>query len=74
TLRERDLLRDYLQRHPYSQAYKLLRKPRVTVQSMRNYLDMYYVGTISIGTPRSSRSSLTRAQRTCGCPPSTAPV
>uniref|UniRef100_G1Q8B6 Peptidase A1 domain-containing protein n=1 Tax=Myotis lucifugus TaxID=59463 RepID=G1Q8B6_MYOLU len=51
TLRERDLLRDYLQRHPYSQAYKLLRKPRVTVQSMRNYLDMYYVGTISIGTP-----------------------
>ncbi|XP_014306143.2 pepsin F-like, partial [Myotis lucifugus] len=50
-LRERDLLRDYLQRHPYSQAYKLLRKPRVTVQSMRNYLDLYYVGTISIGTP-----------------------
>ncbi|XP_070283352.1 pepsin F-like [Myotis yumanensis] len=51
SLRERDLLRDYLQRHPYSQAYKLLRQPRVTVQSMRNYLDMYYVGTISIGTP-----------------------
>ncbi|XP_070282377.1 pepsin F-like [Myotis yumanensis] len=51
SLRERDLLRDYLQRHPYSQAYKLLRQPRVTVQSMRNYLDLYYVGTISIGTP-----------------------
>ncbi|KAK1335413.1 hypothetical protein QTO34_003199 [Cnephaeus nilssonii] len=51
SLREKDLLRDYLQRHPYSHAYKFLSGEGVTVQPMRNYLDLYYVGTISIGTP-----------------------
>ncbi|KAK1335412.1 hypothetical protein QTO34_003198 [Cnephaeus nilssonii] len=40
SLREKDLLRDYLQRHPYSHAYKFLSGE-----------GLYYVGTISIGTP-----------------------
>ncbi|XP_054581397.1 pepsin F-like [Eptesicus fuscus] len=51
SLREKDLLTDYLQRHPYSHAYRFLSGEGVTVHPMRNYLDMYYVGTISIGTP-----------------------
>lgn len=46
SLRERQLLRDYLQRHPYSQAYKLLRQPRVTVQPLRNYLDVSVAGAV----------------------------
>ncbi|XP_036115558.1 pepsin F-like [Molossus molossus] len=52
SLRERDLLSSYLQEHPYSQAYRFLhRQEGVTVEPMRSYLDLYYVGTISIGTP-----------------------
>ncbi|XP_024430247.1 pregnancy-associated glycoprotein-like [Desmodus rotundus] len=52
SLREKDLLKDYLEEHPYSQAYRFIQKqPGVTYESMRNYLDLYYVGTISIGTP-----------------------
>ncbi|XP_054581384.1 pepsin F-like [Eptesicus fuscus] len=51
SLREKDLLTDYLQRHPYSHAYRFLSGEGVTVHPMRNFLDLYYVGTISIGTP-----------------------
>lgn len=40
SLREKDLLRDYLQRQPYSHAYKFLSREGVTVQPMRNYLDV----------------------------------
>ncbi|XP_066110118.1 pepsin F-like [Saccopteryx bilineata] len=52
TLREKDLLKDYLEEHPYSQAYKFLHEePGATSVPMRNYLDLYYVGSIRIGTP-----------------------
>ncbi|XP_049636817.1 pepsin A-5-like [Suncus etruscus] len=52
-LREKNLLRDYLDR--YQRPYILSDKSRssqLPVQGhLRNYLDMIYVGNISIGTP-----------------------
>ena len=45
SLREKDLLKDYLEEHPYSQAYRFIQKqPGVTYESMRNYLDVSVVG------------------------------
>lgn len=40
SLRERGVLRDHLQQYAHSRADKLLRQPRVTVEPMRNYLDV----------------------------------
>ncbi|XP_053515019.1 pepsin F-like [Artibeus jamaicensis] len=79
SLREKDLLKDYLEEHPYSQAYRFIqKKPGITYESMRNFLDPG-PGSCITSAPsvlerplRSSRSSSTRAPLTCGCPPSTA--
>ncbi|CAD7670228.1 unnamed protein product [Nyctereutes procyonoides] len=54
-LREKDKLKDYLEKHPYNLAYKFVESvdpdTGVYYESMRNYLDLAYVGTIRIGTP-----------------------
>ncbi|CAK7307852.1 Pepsin F [Vulpes lagopus] len=54
-LREKDKLKDYLEKHPYNLAYKFVESvdpdTGVYYESMRNYLDLAYVGTIGIGTP-----------------------
>lgn len=55
SLRERDLLRDHLRQYAHSQANKPLRQPRVTVQPLRNYLDVS-VGAQCTAFPSAGRA------------------
>uniref|UniRef100_A0A8C9QB49 Peptidase A1 domain-containing protein n=1 Tax=Spermophilus dauricus TaxID=99837 RepID=A0A8C9QB49_SPEDA len=53
-LQENNVLDDYLEKYPYSLAYKFLDNspgPGVAYEPMRNYLDVSYVGIVSLGTP-----------------------
>uniref|UniRef100_H0XLY6 Peptidase A1 domain-containing protein n=1 Tax=Otolemur garnettii TaxID=30611 RepID=H0XLY6_OTOGA len=52
-LQENGMLKEYLEKYPYSQAKVLSedKDKKVTYESLRNYLDLAYVGLISIGTP-----------------------
>ncbi|KAM9763974.1 pregnancy-associated glycoprotein 2-like [Dama dama] len=51
TLRERNLLTDFSEEHPYSLSQNATNDQNIIYHPLRNYKDFVYVGTIAIGTP-----------------------
>ncbi|OWK17127.1 hypothetical protein Celaphus_00013451 [Cervus elaphus hippelaphus] len=51
TLRERNLLTDFSEEHPYSLSQNATNDQNIIYHPLRNYKDFAYVGTIAIGMP-----------------------
>lgn len=55
-LRRKDLLKDYLEKHPYRLFYKFYKQSNseATYEPMRNYLDVSVVGGGGCGVPHNT--------------------
>ncbi|XP_025142231.3 pepsin F-like isoform X2 [Bubalus bubalis] len=51
TLRERNLLTNFSEEHPYSLSQNATNDQNIIYHPLRNYKDLVYIGTIAIGTP-----------------------
>ncbi|XP_049570373.1 pregnancy-associated glycoprotein 2-like [Orcinus orca] len=51
TLREKNLLTNFLLRNNDDRSQNVAHDPKLSLHPLRNYLDLAYVGNISIGTP-----------------------
>ncbi|XP_025142254.2 pregnancy-associated glycoprotein 1-like [Bubalus bubalis] len=51
TLSGKNMLKDFLKEHPYRRSQISFRGSKLTIYSLRNIMDLVYVGNLTIGTP-----------------------